>query len=203
MIVFFSLIFFACCYSETDCYNNSDRSKWESSESFDFENDSVIMNDNSRISYISQRFRKKWMLDFCGEISNSYISFSEQPDSQLVPSKGVNLQFLKNDQRGNYKIKLTNDGSIVSSVDLPPRKTESICFAIISGRGYLGVFLKPHQEGKPPVMLHEFSLPRNIHFSYVSKKNSKLSKLCIGNFFGEHHQEVRFDDHWENPVKEL
>ena len=200
---FILFINFIYSKSETDCFNINNN-LWNINQNIKFENETYYLNiENTEINYNSERFRKKWMLNFCGDITNSFFSFNSKKNEDFDLNNGVIIHIIKNEERGNYRVKFLNNGNILSTNDLFPRKTEKLCFSIVSGRGYVGLFSLPNIDGKSPVFLIEFEIPRNNYFKYISKKQSFLEELCLGDFLGQYRHENQFNDNWDLNVKDF
>jgi hypothetical protein len=88
-------------------------------------------------------------------------------------------------------------GSATLILDEP---SDSLCLAILNGRGFFGVF---REIGNPILVVDGLELVRDLSFSYVGYQPSQVTKLCMGDFIGNEHRNVVSETDWEQSVRDF
>ena len=185
--------------SSNDCIS-MDSEIWKFNN-VDKQEENFIFHESSSVSYLSDRNRKKFSVNFCGATDESSIVFTDQEDEEKQTNIYLNIS--RNQKTKKYQISLISSiGKTVASKQYAS-KTNEFCFSLISGRGYVSVFSMPHVEGKEPLILYEMSIPRTYKLSFASHKESNVSKLCIGDFFGEQRPARNMDTEWSSHIRDF
>ena len=199
-----NLIFFSKLSTEKsieECFSNTSL-VWKFN-GVKYLNDNYSLEKDSLISYDSERKRKKFSIDFCGEIKDSYFMFLNNDFVSVENLKDEPfLHVIRNESKMKYSFQLHNKGTIIGKKEIS-YKPNDICFSIIYGRGYFGLFNKPHIEGKEPLILVEMSMRRSHNFYYLSQLPSNVSRLCIGDFLGENRIDINLDTQWDSQMKDF
>ena len=200
---FFIFSKFSLERSDLECASPSS-SSWILSNADYIENNLTSFSENSMAFYESNRNRKKFSIDFCGNTSDSYFVFSNSDTFEDMEnsdsSTNLHIHYLEGVKK--YSLILSNKRTVVGKKEVL-HKNGDFCFTLISGRGYVGVFSQPYVDGKEPLILTEMNILRNYKLVYVSKSSSYVRKLCIGDFLGENRHDYKFDTDWDNHMRDF
>ena len=204
--MFFFILSFSFSVSTTDCYPTSS-DFWLFHGSHTTEGPNIrftpISDEAASVEYTSMRYRKKWMLSICGTYEDSLLVFES-----LKPNEEVNKTVIEIFHEDDHlDIKLLNDDQLIETARVTKsHKLQTYCFNIISGRGYFGMFgmNNHHDQDGEQLFVKEMNISRQHLFKYVSRKPSNITRLCIGDFFGN--KRVHFrpdDDDWKSNVRDF
>lgn len=214
MLVFILLLITANSVSTTDCFFSSP-SFWELHGNYEINQSNIYFtNSNETQSYIeykSHRHRKKWMLSLCGSFENSFLNFSSGDENQDNSNNqnNISIEIQRNSEKNifhYYNVKLLKNDNILKETKVKYTSKEMKCFNVIYGRGYFGMFSTKdanRQEGDQ-IFTSQVEIPRKHIFRYYSQKDSNLTHLCIGDFFGNKRLSVKPEnDQWDPHIRDF
>jgi hypothetical protein len=177
--------------SETDCLGELD-GKWEIEGDVVRDGRSFRAGANGLIRYVSKRNRKKWQMNVCGELGDSVLVWSN-----------VTVRVSRVEET-NVGVVIQCRERVISkeriSVEAGARE---LCVTVISGRGFMGVFLGPNKEKQEVVGIHELSIPRESSFEYQWLSPGNISRLCIGDYLGVPRHDIQVDNVWPSRVRDF
>ncbi|OHT02302.1 hypothetical protein TRFO_07103 [Tritrichomonas foetus] len=193
--------------SATDCFSTNSR-LWKLNGNYSTVNDHISFNsenDDNWIDYISNRYRKKWMVSFCGEIEDSYLLFKSLEGDDTEKLNDTKIEIKKDGKKLNFK--LYQNSEVIAEEKVSKSSTlHSFCFNVISGRGYFGMFgmNNNHKKEGEQIFVKEISIPRKHTTTYYSRKPSNLTRFCVGDFFGDQRISARpDDDKWDSHINDF
>jgi hypothetical protein len=78
-----------------------------------------------------------------------------------------------------------------------------LCVTVLSGRGFVGTFLKSRDEKQQIVAIHELSIPRESYFECHILGACNISGLCMGDYLGVPRHEIHIDNQWSSTVRDF
>lgn len=186
--------------SSTDCFPNPSF-LWERKGQHRFDQGSLFDSkhgNQSSVEYKSTQFRKKWMISICGIITNSNLRFEV-----LGNQKDYNICIIEH--YNSYMISLTRNNEIIESKEIE-RNSSHICWKVLSGRGFFGLFLTDNiRNQKPsPIFLSKLDFPRKHKFTYQSNGFSNLTALCVGDYLGNNRISIEAsNDQWDSNINDF
>lgn len=202
----FLLVSFCLSRSENECLTyDAESSKPWTTYNVETVNQSLIFGVDSSAEYNTNRNRKKWSLTFCGNITSSTFAFLTDETKDYLEQYYLDIEMVPENTKLKYS--LYKNGKIsaqkLAYIHGYDFEKQEYCFTVIHGRGYLGIFSLPHVENKEPIFLVPYVIPREHKLQYISHANSTVSKLCIGDFFGEERVNVDYETEWKSNMNDF
>ncbi|EAY02773.1 hypothetical protein TVAG_370010 [Trichomonas vaginalis G3] len=197
--MFSFLISRALSRSEKECltFKNDSAKSWSVYQAEITEN-SINFKEDGTAEYNSQRYRKKWSLNLCGNITNSTFVFLYDEAKEYGEQNYINVEYMTRNSKARYSI--YKNGKTVAQRQVTVYTKDQLCFSAIYGRGYIGIFAMPHLENKEPILLLPYTMPREHKLQYLSHEPSNITNICINDFFGDDRVDIDYDPNWKTNI---